>query len=115
MFFFTILFVLNIFVTTFASQFQAKSLSGGIGRRARLKLVFFGVWVRFPPQVHKTALNHLILSCFLVYKNFTRNQKKLHQFKVTILKCPIQNTLIVLINKHYRKHLNFQQVKLNIT
>jgi len=55
------------------------------------------------------------LSCFLVHKNFTRNQKKLHQFKVTILKCPIQNTLIVLISKHYRKHLNFQQVKLNIT
>ena len=27
------------------------SLGGGIGRRARLKLVFFGVWVRFPPKV----------------------------------------------------------------
>ena len=29
------------------------SLGGGIGRRARLKLVFFGVWVRFPPKVHE--------------------------------------------------------------
>lgn len=28
-------------------------LDGGIGRRARLKLVYLGVWVRFPLQVLK--------------------------------------------------------------
>ena len=26
---------------------------GGIGRRARLKLVYLGVWVRFPLRVHR--------------------------------------------------------------
>lgn len=42
------------------SQLRTKSLSGGIGRRARLKLVFFGVWVRFPPQVLKTSPNLIL-------------------------------------------------------
>ena len=28
-----------------------KCQSGGIGRRARLKLVYSGVWVRFPPLI----------------------------------------------------------------
>ena len=42
------------------------SLGGGIGRRARLKLVFFGVWVRFPPKV-------LTLQKFL--KGFLMSQK----------------------------------------
>ena len=31
-------------------------LSGGIGRRARLKLVYYGVRVRFPPQVLEKTL-----------------------------------------------------------
>ena len=38
------------------------SLGGGIGRRARLKLVFFGVWVRFPPKVQTP---HKLLRGFL--------------------------------------------------
>ena len=43
-----------IFAFTITKQ---ECLSGGIGRRARLKLVFFGVWVRFPPQVQKSSKN----------------------------------------------------------
>lgn len=36
---------------------QAKCPDGGIGRRARLKLVFLGVWVRFPLRVQKLFRN----------------------------------------------------------
>ena len=43
---------------TFALTFDYKCLSGGIGRRARLKLVFLGVWVRFPPQVQKNLIEN---------------------------------------------------------
>src|SRR5690554_6800993 len=52
-----------------------RSLSGGIGRRARLKLVFFGVWVRFPPQVQKQANS---LAFFILLH--TQNS---HQYTVT--------------------------------
>lgn len=34
---------------------QPLSRGGGIGRRARLKLVYLGVWVRFPPAVQSLS------------------------------------------------------------
>ncbi len=45
------------------------SLGGGIGRRARLKLVFFGVWVRFPPKV--LTLQRFLEGFLLVYLSYT--------------------------------------------
>lgn len=67
------------------SQFQAKSLSGGIGRRARLKLVFFGVWVRFPPQVQKRAYNQTDFKLFLflsiLFKNINAPKKQVFYSK----------------------------------
>lgn len=35
---------------------------GGIGRRARLKLVFLGVWVRFPLRVLKKPVIVLLIN-----------------------------------------------------
>ncbi len=35
------------------SQTRGHRPDGGIGRRARLKLVFLGVWVRFPLRAQK--------------------------------------------------------------
>ena len=35
---------------------MTKCPDGGIGRRARLKLVYLGVWVRFPLRVLKKSL-----------------------------------------------------------
>ena len=46
------------------------SLGGGIGRRARLKLVFFGVWVRFPPKV---LTLQSILEGFFMSKKIAKN------------------------------------------
>lgn len=43
-----------------------KCLGGGIGRRARLKIVCpSGMWVRFPPEVQKTKKLSIATAFFL--------------------------------------------------
>jgi hypothetical protein len=50
--------LINFFLKLVKNNIILISPDGGIGRRARLKLVYLGVWVRFPLRVLKQSLTY---------------------------------------------------------